>query len=172
MAGAGVGFLGRRAARKAAFESLKGSGFVKQGVEWGSKRAQVIIRRAERGGYQGLRRRFLSASRSQRGAFGPGATAAAYKEAGAMLRRGKAFGAVQNIFLAAPAIGMGFSMLSDVDKLWEKNIPPPAVEITQTQQMFLPRQAYTQRHRAVQAIHQSRMTTRSALGNEAQFMHG
>jgi hypothetical protein len=58
------------------------------------------------------------------------------------------------------------------DRLFAKNIPPPAQEILQTQQAFWPRQAFTQRQRAVQAIHQSRMTTRSALGHEAMYMHG
>lgn len=32
--------------------------------------------------------------------------------------------------------------------------------------------AYTQRQRAIQAIHNSMLTSRAALGNEASFMHG
>ena len=67
---------------------------------------------------------------------------------------------------------IGMDMFMNADRLFAKNIPTPAQEILQTQQMFLPRQAYTQRQRAIQAIHQSGMTTRSALGNEAMYMHG
>ena len=33
------------------------------------------------------------------------------------------------------------------------------------------RAAHTQRQRAIQAIHNSQMTTRAALGNEASFLH-
>lgn len=36
---------------------------------------------------------------------------------------------------------------------------------------FDPRGAYTQRQRALSAIHDSQLTTRAALGNEASFMH-
>lgn len=43
--------------------------------------------------------------------------------------------------------------------------------LAQTQQYIMPRRAFTQRQRALQAIHMSRLQTRSALGNEATFLH-
>lgn len=176
LAGAGVMALGRKQARKAAFKGLQESGLISKATRFGTKRADVAIRRLERGGFDAIRtahkRRLARLPRAQRGKLGPMPTRGQYETAMRHLQRGKTFGAAGNIMWMAPTAAMGFSMFSDADRFFTKNIPGPAQEILQTQQMFLPRQAYTQRQRAIQAIHQSQMTTRSALGNEAQYMHG
>jgi len=168
LAGAGVMALGRRGLRKKAFGLLAEKGLLKAGAQYNSKYAGNVIKALEGGklGHSSLAR---AAWRR-----GPNVanTEAIFKQASGMLRKGKYFGAAGNIMMAAPAAVVGFSMLSDVGGLWDKKIPPPVQETLQTQQMFLPRQAYTQRQRAIQAIHQSQMTTRSALGNEAEYMHG
>lgn len=95
----------------------------------------------------------------------------AFAEAGTALQTGRAFGAAEKIVMGSMTFGAGFSMFSGADRYFEKNIPTPMQELMQTQQMFLPRQAHTQRQRAIQAIHQSGMTTRAALGNEASYLH-
>ena len=82
-----------------------------------------------------------------------------------------AYGAVSKIMFGAGAVWVGFEMTSGAESMFEKNIPGGFQEIMQTQQQFLPRQAHTQRQRAIQAIHQSQMTTRAALGNESVYMH-
>ena len=82
-----------------------------------------------------------------------------------------AYGAVSKIMFGAGAVWVGFEMTSGAESMFEKNIPGGFQEIMQTQQQFLPRQAHTKRQRAIQAIHQSQMTTRAALGNESMYMH-
>lgn len=93
-------------------------------------------------------------------------------EAASFARHGRAFGFAGKLTSGIIGAQFGFSLFSGADRFFEKNIPPPALELLQTQQEFLPRMAYTQRQRAIQAIHQSQMTTRAALGNEASYMHG
>jgi len=88
------------------------------------------------------------------------------------MTQARAWGAAEKIIGGTMAAEMGYEMLSGSASIFEKNMPIQEREMLQTQQQFMPRQAYTQRQRAIQAIHQSQMTTRSALGNEAQFMHG
>ena len=71
------------------------------------------------------------------------------------------------------AIGMGhfgLQMTSHLDFLTQQ-VPKVDYELGLAQQYILPRQAYTQRQKALQAIHSSQMTTRSALGQEASYCH-
>ena len=104
--------------------------------------------------------------------FAERAGAQAFQEAGQQMVASRAFGFGEKALMAGMGLEMGWSMFSQLDRFTEKNIPAPVQEILQTQQMFLPRMAYTQRQRAIQAIHQSGMTTRSALGSEANYLHG
>jgi hypothetical protein len=104
--------------------------------------------------------------------FAEKAGAQAFQEAAGQMMASRAFGFGEKALLAGMGFGLGWELFSELDRFSEKNIPAPVQEILQTQQMFLPRQAYTQRQRAIQAIHQSGVTTRSALGNEASYMHG
>lgn len=83
----------------------------------------------------------------------------------------RGYGAISKIMFGAGMAWGGFELASGGEKMFEKNIPGGFSEIMQTQQQFLPRQAHTQRQRAIQAIHQSQLSTRSALGNESQFIH-
>lgn len=92
-------------------------------------------------------------------------------EAAGFARYSRAYGLAGKLTSGIIGAQFGFSLFSGADRFFEKNIPPPALEMLQAQQEFLPRMAYTQRQRAIQAIHQSQMTTRAALGNEAQYMH-
>ena len=47
----------------------------------------------------------------------------------------------------------------------------PQVQFGDEQNFYMPRAATTQRMRALQAIHNSQLTTRAALGNEAVHLH-
>lgn len=95
-----------------------------------------------------------------------------FGEASEMLKNARVFGAGEKLMAGIGGFSITSSMLVGASGLGERNIPYPEKELMQTQQMFMPRMAYTQRQRAIQAIHQSQMTTRSALGNEAMYMHG
>ena len=60
---------------------------------------------------------------------------------------------------------------SSLSSYLSSEVPDMEREITQAQQFVLPKQAHTQRQRALQAIHASQMTTRAAIGHEAEYAH-
>jgi len=176
---------GRKLLERKAFGHLLSRGVVASGVKHGRAGVSGLMSKiGEKGFDAGSTMRLLRGHKALREGF-PGLAptgrlssqafetgSQALRESAHYLRAARATGAAEKIFMGVPLIGTGFSMFSGMDSLAEKNIAPPAQEIAQTQQMFMPRQAYTQRQRAIQAIHQSQITTRSALGNEAQYMHG
>lgn len=176
MASAGLMHFARGRFTKRAFAALAEEGLIQAGVKEGSRAGQAILKKIAKSGMNPeafLKSRLTTMPGALRTMARTPALERSVQTAMTNLRRAKYAGAAANVMFAAPAFAFGFSMLSGADQAFQRNIPPaPAMEIARTQQMFMPRQAYTQRQRAIQAIHQSQLTTRSALGNEAQYMHG
>ena len=76
----------------------------------------------------------------------------------------------ETLMWAVPMLGLGGELLSGVGDMAAR-APLPSEQALQTQQFMLPRAAHTMRQRQLQAIHSSQMTTRAAIGNEAEFLH-
>ena len=197
---AGVGaMIGKSLAKRAAFKTLLKGGMLPAGMKYNSKAAQTLLKKIGSGKKaSGVFRlqdymkggSSLDMGTRARGVFGKGSLGAIaargghytdlasgralrlIDQAAHRMQGAKAWGAAEKIIGGSVMAEGGYHMLSGMDSMWERNIPVQEREMLQTQQQFMPRQAYTQRQRAIQAIHQSQMTTRSALGNEAQFMHG
>lgn len=191
---------GRKVMEKKAFKALVSAGVLPSSAEFGAKGTQTLLKAMGSKGFNAGRtsRFFYGGARVSKPLGIPGLAGVtqggrlsrqiarhgyagaqiqnqatrAFQVAAGHLDSARAFGGAQKALMGIPLVGMGFSLFSGMDRFAEKNVAPPAQEIAQTQQMFMPRQAYTQRQRAIQAIHQSGMTTRSALGNESMYMHG
>jgi hypothetical protein len=191
--------LAGRAARKKAFQSLIQQGLLPSTASFRAGSTQALLKKiggrtfnpAEYaaqsigrtkalvgGGTRGVGV-FAKGRLSQVARTGPlqmgaarGQAANALQQAAGHMAKSRGFSTVEKVVSGIFGVQFGFSLVSGAGNMFEKNIPAPAQEILQTQQSFLLRQAYTQRQRAIQAIHQSGMTTRSALGHEASYMHG
>lgn len=73
--------------------------------------------------------------------------------------------------LTAGMIDIGHSLgQSYID--WKPRRPSGSPNDFSRTSYYDPQGAYTQRQRAIQAIHNSQLSTRAAIGNEASFMHG
>lgn len=90
---------------------------------------------------------------------------------------GRALGSVStaaNLFFMAEVGGMAGQFVGNLISNWRPTPGKPESRRTlETGGNWVDtRIAYTQRQRAIQAIHNSMLTSRAALGNEASFMHG
>lgn len=78
--------------------------------------------------------------------------------------------AANTLAWSVPMIHQGISMMGGLGDLFART-PKPSQQMLQANMMAMPRAAYTQRQAAMQAIHNSQMTTRAAIGQEAAYMH-
>lgn len=75
-----------------------------------------------------------------------------------------------NMAMAFTTLGLGSAAVGWLPGMWSR-VPDSQQELVAGTQYIMPRVAYTQRQRALQAIHMSQMNTYSAFGNEASYMH-
>jgi hypothetical protein len=77
-----------------------------------------------------------------------------------------------NTYFTAQMVGFGLNLVNDMVSTWR---PQPRVNKKQMLELggdyIDTREAYTQRQRALQAIHNSQLTTRAVIGNEASMLH-
>jgi len=122
----------------------------------------------------------LGAAMGKRGLAGSGSAAlkaAAAKYPGSaqalssMARNMSLFNNAERFYWGALNIGIGAELASGLIPGMAQKMPDVDIELMNANQYILPRAAYTQRARALQAIHQSQLSTRSALGQEASYAH-
>jgi len=97
-----------------------------------------------------------------------GKRAATRITAGAMLTLG-----VRTAFTAMN-FGLGISLgrgIGDIIANYETNKPNQDITLESGGFFADTRAGFTQRQQAIQTIHNSQLTTRAALGNEASFLH-
>ncbi len=75
-----------------------------------------------------------------------------------------------NMAMAFTMLSLGGMAVSWLPGMWDQ-VPDAQQELMAGTQYIMPRVAYTQRQRGLQAIHMSQMNTYSAFGNEASYMH-
>lgn len=90
---------------------------------------------------------------------------------------GRAVGSISaaaNMFFLAELGGMAGQFVGNLITNWRPTPgkPEPRRNLETGGNWVDTRIAYTQRQRSIQAIHNSMLTSRAALGNEASFMHG
>lgn len=90
---------------------------------------------------------------------------------------GRALGSISsaaNMFFLAEIGGMAGNFVGNMILNWRpaEGKPDPRRTLETGGNWVDTRIAFTQRQRAIQAIHNSMLTSRAALGNEASFMHG
>ena len=79
--------------------------------------------------------------------------------------------AAETLMWAVPMMGLGSQLIGGVGDLAAR-APVPSEQLANTQMMMMPRAAFTQRQRSLQAIYSSQTSTRAAIGSEAMFLHG
>ena len=85
----------------------------------------------------------------------------------------KSFSGFANWMFAIDLAGAGVSMLSNAASAWRPSTKINSRRTLETGSNYVDTQeAYTQRQAALQAIHNSQLTTRAVIGNEAAMMHG
>jgi len=88
-----------------------------------------------------------------------------------MARQLNTWSNLARFYWGATFLGQGASMTAGLLPGMMQKTPDVSLELMSAQQYILPRAAYTQRAKALQAIHQSQLSTRAAIGNEAQYLH-